>query len=668
MCFFLFFIWSGFAFAQESPDQRFIDSLRKIVESDAHDSLKVKALMDWDELIYVSDPKQDIRLNSEVITICTRHLKWGGSLRSMRFYAGYKANACNNLGLALMNYSDYGNSLRNLYESLKLSRAIHDNTKISNAYNNIALVYKAQKDFERALNYFDRSIALDSVGMESLGAYHNNVGLVYSDMENYQRAILHYDTAIAMSARAGDEWGIANAMTNYAFANLELGNADTVISQFNKLKDAYERIGDNFGLSFVYYMTGKSLLKKKDFSGAIEMCKTGLEIARESGFLEREQNNCNCLYQAYKGAGKIKEALIYFEQYNEVTDSIFVATNSKDLLMHETNMEFAEIRISDSLNFEAEQAVQREKHDAEIRQKHVQQRYLYIGLGLVLVIALLLLWGYFRKRKDNNVIAAQKEEVVRQSQIVEHKSREITDSINYAKTIQDALLPSESKLKRTLKNYFVLYLPKDIVAGDFYWVEESGGKLFVAVADCTGHGVPGAMVSVLCHNALSRSVKEFGLSDPAEILEQCRKLIAEHFSESGRKVNDGMDISLCVISGKTLKFAGANNNLLLVRNGKLTEFEADKQPVGLYQWASAFKSHTIEMLAQDWFYLFSDGYGDQFGGPKGKKYKYKLFKEFLVTNHSMQAPDQSRQLLKEFENWRGDLEQVDDICVMGFQV
>ncbi|MBL7899682.1 MAG: SpoIIE family protein phosphatase, partial [Crocinitomicaceae bacterium] len=303
--------------------------------------------------------------------------------------------------------------------------------------------------------------------------------------------------------------------------------------------------------------------------------------------------------------------------------------------------------------------------------------FLFAGIAVCVIVGLLLLRGFLQKKKDHEIIAQQKKEVEHQKHIVEEKNKEITDSINYAKRIQEAILPGESLLKKVLPENFVYYKPKDIVAGDFYWLEEKDNLILFAVADCTGHGVPGAMVSVVCHNALNRSVNEFNLTDPGKILDKTRELVIETFEnetiseiKNNQTIRDGMDISLCVLdkSKKLLHFSGANNHLYLVRNNQLSELTADKQPVGKYAEEKPFKTTSLPIETNDILYLYTDGYADQFGGPEGKKFKYKQFKELLIRNHKQTLLEQLQIISSTFETWRGSLEQIDDVCVMGVQL
>ncbi len=260
--------------------------------------------------------------------------------------------------------------------------------------------------------------------------------------------------------------------------------------------------------------------------------------------------------------------------------------------------------------------------------------------------------------------------VIEQRESMAIKNKEITDSITYARRIQAAILPPDSLVKSLLPNTFILYKPKDIVAGDFYWIEKSGENVLVAAADCTGHGVPGAMVSVVCNNALGRSVREFGLTEPSRILDKSREIIIHEFERSEEEVTDGMDISLCALNmkSKMMQWSGANNPLIVIRQGEIIEVKPDKQPVGKYSGATPFTNHSIQLENGDMIYLFSDGYSDQFGGPNGKKLKYKAFKQLLLRNSSLPLSEQKNKLDLALAEWQGQLEQLDDICVIGIQI
>jgi two-component system, sensor histidine kinase LadS len=279
------------------------------------------------------------------------------------------------------------------------------------------------------------------------------------------------------------------------------------------------------------------------------------------------------------------------------------------------------------------------------------------------------------------------EEINHQKELIEEKSKEIIDSINYAKRIQSAILPPKYVFSHYLPQSFILYLPKDIVAGDFYWMETKvvadHPMILFASADCTGHGVPGAMVSVICNNALNRSVREFALHRPGEILDKTREIIVKEFEKSAEDMKDGMDISLCCLDlnpfiekGKEkrkLSWSGANNPLWIVSPSLggdylLKEIKPDKMPIGKYASQAAFTTHELEISEGDTVYLFTDGFADQFGGPKGKKFMCKQLKELILSIQSLTLPEQHRILQETFQNWRGQNEQIDDICIIGVRI
>jgi serine phosphatase RsbU (regulator of sigma subunit) len=289
---------------------------------------------------------------------------------------------------------------------------------------------------------------------------------------------------------------------------------------------------------------------------------------------------------------------------------------------------------------------------------------LAIGGALVLlVIALLLFRAYRLKRKAQQMAEQQKD-------LVEERNKHMVDSIQYAQQLQSAILPAPELFAQHFEDHFLLYLPKDIVAGDFYWFHESPTHRFWAVADCTGHGVPGAMVSVVCSNALNRVVKEYNLVHPGDVLNKVRELVVATFQESQREVKDGMDIALCVMEkgSRDIQFAGANRPCwILSEFGELQEIKGQKQHIGLQTNMEPFDSKVVD-LKSGWIVLSSDGLADQFGGPKGKKWMTTSFKQKLVELHGQPGSLQKMNLEWTLQQWKGNQEQVDDICVLGIKI
>lgn len=326
-------------------------------------------------------------------------------------------------------------------------------------------------------------------------------------------------------------------------------------------------------------------------------------------------------------------------------------------------------------------------------QKLVNLILVAIGL-LISALAVIAFINFQKQRKQAVIIAGQRDTLEEAHKELAIKNEEILDSITYARRIQQAILPPQRIVKNYLEESFILYRPKDIVAGDFYWMRTIDEKVIFTAADCTGHGVPGAIVSVVCSNALNRSVREFGLTSPEKILDKTLELVINRFNKNEEEVKDGMDIALCALNttNNHLEFAGAHNPLWLVTkpglhdelidqggdvvrthqvDGKddlLIEIKANKQPIGKASEVVPYTLHNIQLQKGDTIYLFSDGYPDQFGGPKGKKFKYRSFKDLLISINGESMSRQKDILERTFEDWKGDLDQVDDVCVIGVRV
>jgi len=290
-------------------------------------------------------------------------------------------------------------------------------------------------------------------------------------------------------------------------------------------------------------------------------------------------------------------------------------------------------------------------------------RFFYImNIGIALTVVLLGSYYFLQsveteKYKTSTILAK-----------TERLNKSITDSIVYAKRLQMALLPTDKLINEVIPDSFIFYKPKDIVSGDFYWVSHvKNNKIFGAI-DCTGHGVPGAMVSVICNGALNRSVNELGLVKPNEILNKSRDIIIQEFDKSDEDVKDGMDIALCYIDGYKLEFAGAHNPLWIVRNGELIEIKGDRQGVGKYEGSKLFTNHNFDLEKRDVIYIFTDGYRDQFGGAKRKRIKNTGFKKLILEIHQKPMSEQKDLLDSYLTQWQGELTQIDDICVMGVRI
>lgn len=302
--------------------------------------------------------------------------------------------------------------------------------------------------------------------------------------------------------------------------------------------------------------------------------------------------------------------------------------------------------------------------------EEVRSQFLNGAIVMLIIVIIMAIFVIMYARKVLRNEDKQKALLQEQKLIIEQKNLSINDSINYALKIQSSLLPSEGSFSTLFDDFFILYKPKDIVSGDFYWMEQIGDDIFFAVADCTGHGVPGAMVSVICSNALNRVVKEMQMRNTGDILDHVTDVVTEHFSKGDERMHDGMDIAFCRINLKTmlLEYSGANNPIYVVSNSEFQSLPSSRQPIGEYPNRKDFESIELQLKPGDQVYLFSDGYADQFGGPAGKKFRTQTFRELIKTASSLQMNEQQALLEKRLSDWQNDLDQVDDVCVLGIRV
>jgi serine phosphatase RsbU (regulator of sigma subunit) len=394
------------------------------------------------------------------------------------------------------------------------------------------------------------------------------------------------------------------------------------------------------------------------------------------------------LWQINKTIGNSDKALQMHELYVKVKDSLGSENNRMEIIKKEFELQYEKQVAADSIKSSESDKLkdaQISREQAENKQQRVQTYFLLGGLLLTFISGGLFYNRYRLTHRQKKIIELQKSKVDIAYQTLELKNREITDSIKYATRIQHAILPPKKRVAQLLPDSFILFKPKDIVAGDFYWLEtadlnsgnadeDTRSTVLLAAADCTGHGVPGAMVSVICNNGLNRAVREHGIKDPGKILDKARTIIIQEFEKSEEEVNDGMDISLCSLTYAgtdghlSLQWAGANNPLWIFRNNEVIEIKPDKQPIGNYTDSKPFTTHTFQLQKSDTLYIFTDGFQDQFGGEKGKKFKASNLKKLLL---SIQHETMTRQLeliSEAFEAWKGNLEQNDDVCLIGVRV
>lgn len=538
-----------------------------------------------------------------------------------------------------------------------------------NVYRKLNNFPKAVTDYDRALN-FSREVHDASLEASCL----LNLAAIYSDKGEFDAALRYNLDAKRISEHAGDQYNLAKTLNNIGGVYLDKAQDSTYIDGAPQLLDTAlqyyfasleikKQLGDRRGQVSCFNNLGAVSLLAGNPDKAIEYFQRGLDIAKELQALDYQMTLYENLHEAYVRKNDIEKALFYYKEYTALKDSIY----SKD--MREGIAEMQAI-------FDVEKA------EAETRATEEQKKIIIwssvIG-GVLFIVIIFFIWRQSIDRKKANIALNEQKVEIELKNValnaanleIELKNKDITDSIRYARRIQEAILPELEFATTFGRSGFVLYKPKDIVSGDFYWMAKKGDLLLFAAVDCTGHGVPGAFVSIVCSNLLTQAVNEYGFHEPDDILNDVNARLSvtlrQRLDES--KVRDGMDIALCSLNMSTgkLHFAGAFNPAWIMRKGEIIELKADKFPVGNFEDEAlrVFVRQEIQLQKGDRIYVFSDGYSDQFGGASGKKYKRVQFIEFLKKIQAYPIHEHKGLLEREHIAWKGQLEQIDDIVVMG---
>lgn len=632
------------------------DSIRKSIESTPGTKNKIETL--YDALESLENAEQDTLIS---------YANWG--IRLSRKAKDRKAES-QFLGIRAIQQirlSKYSEALKDLFSALSISESLDDSLRIGNVLNNIGNVYRATNKLDNAKDYYTRALTIQqSIGDSSgISFSYNNLGIIYMMQAKYDQGMELWGKSLEMKLAVGDSSAAAATLGNMAMYYRDIGETKKALNYLHRAEAIELATKDYHGLAINYSNVAELYSKQNNFLLAFDYYDKSIAYGKKANSREVIAETYSKMTRTYEYMGDFRSALECYRKQIAIQNEILDEKTQKDLVVLESK--FVTQQQADKL--ELLKAEDKAKAETIARQ-NTNTWALVIGLCLALVIALVMIRGYLRKQRANRMISKQKDQVSKQHEALEEKNREIVDSITYAKRLQTAILPSKTVIENELKDSFVMYQPKDIVAGDFYWVQRVGDILFFAVADCTGHGVPGAMVSVVCSNALNRSVNEFSLLEPGEILDKSSQLVTETFQMDNDEVNDGMDIALCAWNKKTdvLTFAGAHNSLYIVSDHQLKEVKSDRQPVGAYENPVPFTTKEVSMQSGDMLYLVSDGFADQFGGPNGKKFKSVNLKRLFVEQSGKDLESQRQHFLSTFNGWKGDLDQIDDVCLIGVRV
>lgn len=604
------------------------------------------------------------------------------SLAKQINYTEAIAESYNLKGIINRDQSNLKDALDNYLTALKLFEELKMPVKVAGIQNNIGLIYAEIKEYRTALAYYFKAEKINNSNKAkgNLAINYNNIATCYQKLNQFSSAQTYLQKSLLLRQEVADTVGMAMAYHNIGINHQLTHDNDSAIIFFNKSLSYLANMSENIGHAYNYLELGNTLLQKGKLQEAEKYLLSSLRISENSELEGVKVEVCKYLSSLYEQKKDFKKAFTYQNLYLASKEHVESDESKNEILKKELEYDFAKRQELQKKDAESRQTIS----DAEIKNQKKLTTGAVIALIILSGLILIVLRSYNQKRKANDVISKQKE-------LVEHKNKEILDSINYAKYIQNALLPSEKVINDLHIDCFILFKPKDIVSGDFYWIhnnpstQTNENEVYIAAVDCTGHGVPGALVSVVGNNGLNRCVKEFGIHDTGKILDKLSDLVEETFEKSENELKDGMDISLLKISNNQLnknivqvQWSGANNPIWIIspfegggqrpEDVVLKEIKADKQPVGKFDHKKPFTTHQLSLQKGDRLYLFTDGYADQFGGPKGKKYKYKQLEELLLSTAHLSLNEQKLALDKSFINWKGDLEQVDDVCLIGIAV
>ena len=566
------------------------------------------------------------------------------------------ADACNNIGNVYYLQGDYEAALKNYIVSLNIGKQINNKDIEASAYINIGNIYQLQNNSSDALANFREALKIRIEQKEKYGVAncYNNIGYIYFSKNDFTSALQNYNLALKIAEDINNVQLVAISALNMGNVYATQGNYSAALVNFSRTADIYEKVENKFGLATAYINISDVLGKENKTEEARKYILLALDISKAIGSKELIQNSYYSLSISDSTMGKWNEAYQHHKLYLLYKDSINNEESRKKTLQATMTFEFKKR--------EAQTKAEQEKKDAVEAAEREKQQLVLLLISFVLILLLVFVFFIFRSLKSAR----------QQKFIIQEKNKDIIDSINYAKHIQDALLRNEEHISEKLHKHFVMFKPKDIVSGDFYWSIEKQEHWYFAVADCTGHGVPGGFMSMLGIAFLNEITATEQLLSPAQILEQLRAKIVKELGQDEKESQskDGMDISLIRLNLKTneLQWAGANTPLFYIQNGELSVLKADKQPIGYYTNMKAFTNHTLNKTAGTTIYLHTDGYADQFGGDKGKKFMQKNLKELLLKIHSKPLEEQKEILTSTFEKWKSQLAQVDDVCIAGIKI
>jgi tetratricopeptide (TPR) repeat protein len=598
--------------------------------------------------------------NSEALLQFKHSIAIADSIKSYDFVS----DAYRGMGMVYASLGEHALATQSFISAIENAEKAGNSDQQGYAYITLGNSQQNQKDYDNALISFTKALKLLEETKDGYGiaGCYISIGNIYMFKNDFENAIKNYEQCIQMRKEMNDEAGVAMAEEDIgSILNLQ-NKPELALKYIEHGLDVFRRLNNQQGIAGALDFLGNSYTEMGKYQEAETAYLEALSIARTNHLNDWIKDAYSGLSKVYFLSEKYKDAYL-FKDSTRYIDSIIIgeehAEQSKEMEAKFENRkkedEIAHLNV-----------VNAEKDQVERKQKQIIIA-VSAGLGIVLLLAFFLVRINAERRKANLLLGEQ-------NKIIAEKNKDITDSINYASRIQKSVMPDEKILMQNIDDYFIFNRPRDIVSGDFFWLAQKGDRTYIAVADCTGHGVPGALVSVIGINMLNKIIEREGIPSPSEMLEQLHLLVISALNKdtTARDTNDGMDVGLLCIDKKSRKayfssggrplYYSNKNNLQIIKSGRYSI--AGEKKVG----DEPFSEVEIPIDGPTSFYLFSDGYADQFGEASGKKYLSKRFQDLLSGISSLSMKEQGKKVENEFENWKGKLEQVDDVLVIGINV
>ncbi|MCW3084673.1 MAG: protein serine/threonine phosphatase [Bacteroidetes bacterium] len=639
-------------FAGSYGQQAKVDSLYREYSKTTIDTTKVNLLIGICRAYEEVNPAKGVGYAREAVELSGR--------------VNYNKGICVGNSLIGGYYKEQLNTSLALKSFLKAAQAGEDGKlyyELSNVYNMMGIIYSNQDEHEMSLKYFMKvaKLAEQTKSMRRLAIAYNNIGISYKDLKRYPDAQKYYQKAYTIFDSLHFTRGIGSLSSNLGIINHILGDDEKALMYDERSIAAFREVHDTASESGIMANIGEIYNDEKQYQKALVYYQKAIKISEKYKTTEFKMNAFDGLSKVYANLGDYKQAYYYNKRYLALKDSLHDEEGMRQVQEMEKRLdnEKQEKEIEILKQKEEIQSLNARSQSEKLKRSSI---IIYSVAGILLMVLLMSVFIYraYRQIRRTNVELAE-------------KKKEIQDSINYAKNIQQAMLPEVDIMGRHFSEGFGLYLPKDVVSGDFYWFNESNGSVYFAVADCTGHGVPGAFMSMIGIDKLNQSLIDKKIEDPSEILSalniSIKKALKQRDDSAASK--DGMDIALCSFNKQTmqLQYAGANRPLWLLRGNEIIEYKPTKASIaGFTDNAQVFAGQNIQLQKGDIVYLFSDGFADQFGGTHKKKYMTKQLKQKLIDIHELPMTQQEAHLEKAFNDWKGNLEQVDDVMLLGIKV